>query len=132
MLISFLLLIKKLSNNFATLSSLTAIPISEFWINVSDTEISLFSPIEIALSIVLLKLLFEIFIFDPEKSNPSPWIFLETNSFITPLQKSKSAPSDNVSNIFNLFKFTFEWVRLIASSASTFKIFKSLTIKLES
>ena len=65
--------------------------IFKFW-----TFTLLFSPIEIALSPIRLNDVSLIKIFDPDKSIPSPIIFLNSDFTISPDEKSLSIPSEEV------------------------------------
>ena len=76
------------------LPSLTAIPVAELEIKILFRSTIEFSPTEIALSPIFSNFNLEIFIFEPEKSNPSPIEFKIITSFNVPVQISQSKASD--------------------------------------
>ena len=61
--------------------------------------------------------MFLIKIFDPDKSIPSPIIFSNSESTISPDEKSLSIPSEDVLDIEVELKLKLEFTKFILSSA---------------
>jgi len=80
----------------------------------------LFSPAEMALSFIFLKILLFKFTSEPEKSTPSPFIWLKKEFLISPVEKSLSNASEEAFEKFVFEIKKLEWTIFRKSSAEVF------------